>query len=83
MSLECGGKTLILFQRTKEIADPLILVGGDEDNSSLAEWQGMKPSECWIKNGISMLKGKIYKLNYNLNMGFYCLLSLGVHHFIL
>ena len=48
-------KNIILLQRAKGIQIPLIFVGG-EDNSSLDDWKGLKPSKCGTAE-ISMIEG--------------------------
>ncbi len=49
-------------QEASTSGSPLIYVGDDDINAeketSIDKWPGMKPSQCWIDNGISQIQGK-------------------------
>jgi hypothetical protein len=53
---------LISFEikETSEKGEPLVFIGGEANATLIEEWPGMKPSDCWVDNGISQVLGKIF-----------------------
>ena len=54
-------------QEASTSGSPLIFVGDDDNDAeketSVDKWPGMKPSQCWIDNGISQVQGSTSFLN--------------------
>jgi hypothetical protein len=45
-------------KETSKKGEPLVFIGGEADGTSIEEWPGMKPSDCWVDNGISQVLGE-------------------------
>ncbi len=50
---------IINFQDTSEKGSPLVFVGGEANSTPIEEWPGMKPSDCWVDNGVSQVRGTV------------------------
>jgi len=46
-------------QAAADIGEPLIFIGGQALGMNIDDWPGMKPSECWMHEGISQVQGFI------------------------
>ena len=58
----------MIIQKVNKDGSPLIFVCGEE-STLISDWQGWKPSECWITNGISKVKGNAYvEAQWNIGM---------------